>query len=81
MFRYLLYGEPLGSSPIRSFGRWRERELMASPPIRERAKAELERRAWMRRLKDEGKPIPAQPYFDRAMLVFSNAELQALANE
>ena len=49
--------------------------------MRDRAKAELERRAWMRRLRDEGKPIPAQPYFDRAMLAFSNAELRALAAE
>ena len=49
--------------------------------MRDRAKAELERRAWMRRLKEEGKPIPAQPYFDRAMLAFSNAELRALAGE
>jgi hypothetical protein len=49
--------------------------------IRERARAELERRAWMGRLKEEGKPIPAQPYFDRAMLAFSNAELRALAGE
>ena len=54
---------------------------MASPLIRDRAKAELERRAWMRRLQDEGKPIPAQPYFDRAMLSFSNAELRMLAGE
>ena len=54
---------------------------MASPRMRDRAKAELERRAWMRRLRDEGKPIPAQPYFDRAMLAFSNAELRALAAE
>ena len=54
---------------------------MASPMMRDRARAELERRAWMRRLKDEGKPIPAQPYFDRAMLAFSNAELRALAGE
>jgi hypothetical protein len=52
---------------------------MASPSMRDRAKAELERRAWMDRLKDEGKPIPCQPYFDRAMLAFSNAELRALA--
>jgi hypothetical protein len=54
---------------------------MASPRMSDRAKAELERRAWMRRLKEEGKPIPAQPYFDRAMLAFSNAELRALAGE
>ncbi len=54
---------------------------MVSPMIRDRARAELERRAWMRRLKEEGKPIPAQPYFDRAMLAFSNAELRALAGE
>jgi len=54
---------------------------MPAPKMSDRAKAELERRAWMRRLRDEGKPIPAQPYFDRAMLAFSNAELRALADE
>jgi hypothetical protein len=47
--------------------------------MRARAKAELERRAWMRRFKGEGKPIPAQPSFDRAMLAFTNAEPRALA--
>ena len=54
---------------------------MVSPMVRDRARAELARRAWMRRLRDEGKPVPAQPYFDRAMLAFSNAELRALADE
>jgi hypothetical protein len=54
---------------------------MVSPMVRDRARAELARRAWMRRLRDEGKPIPAQPYFDRAMLAFSDAELRALAGE
>jgi hypothetical protein len=54
---------------------------MASPKMKERAKAELKRRAWMRRLKEERKPIPAQPPFDREMLAFSNEELRALAGE
>ena len=49
--------------------------------MRDRAKAELERRAWMRRLIDEGKPIPAQPYFGRGLLDLSHEELRALARE
>jgi len=54
---------------------------MPAPKMSDRAKAELERRAWMRRLKDEGNPIPAQPSFDRAMLALSNEELRTLAGE